>query len=101
MKSISNAIVTLYKGSGVAGTWKIGDCQNTVSGDGLWWHVFTIDGKTNQLKWNCRQGPEGMNWPGGSEFNTLSMYKMRKNHTLFNETDDMFSPNATRKKLTA
>jgi len=27
-----------------------------VSSDGNWWHVFTIDGATNRLKWNCKTG---------------------------------------------
>lgn len=57
MKDISDAQVTLYTGSRTAGTWKIGDCQSTVSRDGNWWHVFTLDGKSNKLKWSCNQGP--------------------------------------------
>jgi hypothetical protein len=50
------AEVTLYNGDRTAGTWKIENCQSSVSRDGNWWHVFTIDGKTNKLKWNCHQG---------------------------------------------
>jgi hypothetical protein len=49
------AEVTLYNGDSVKGTWKISDCQSSVSDDQLWWHVFTVDGKTNELKWNCHQ----------------------------------------------
>jgi len=56
MKDISNAEVTLYTGTRVAGTWKIGNCRNTVSRNGNWWHVFTLDGKTNKLKWTCDNG---------------------------------------------
>jgi hypothetical protein len=58
MKDISDAAVTLYNGNSVAGQWKISDCQSTVRSGGNWWHVFTIDGKTNKLKWNCQQGPQ-------------------------------------------
>jgi len=49
--------ITLYNGDRIAGHWKIADCQSTVSQDQLWWHVFTLDGMTNKLKWNCNQGP--------------------------------------------
>jgi hypothetical protein len=49
--------VTLYNGNSIVGTWHIADCQETVSGDQFWWQVFTIDGMTNKLKWNCNQGP--------------------------------------------
>jgi len=51
----SGAQVTLYTGSRVAGTWKVTDCPRSVSGDKNWWHVFTIDGRTNRLKWHCKQ----------------------------------------------
>jgi hypothetical protein len=48
------ATVTLYSADGLAGAWKIKDCRpTTVSTDKNWWHVFTIDGQTNQLKWDC------------------------------------------------
>jgi len=57
MKDISQAQVTLYNGDRIAGTFAIDACKNTVSDDGNWWHVFTIDGKRNKLKWNCKQGP--------------------------------------------
>jgi len=52
----SGAEVTLYNGNRVAGTWKIADCPNTVRGGGNWWHVFTVDGRTNRLKWSCNAG---------------------------------------------
>jgi len=55
MKDISKATVTLYTGERVAGSWKIEDCQGSVSQDGNWWHVFTLDGKDNKLKWSCSQ----------------------------------------------
>jgi len=47
------AEVTLYTGTRVAGVFKITDCPHTVSSDGNWWHVYTIDGATNQIKWAC------------------------------------------------
>jgi hypothetical protein len=56
MKDISQAQVTLYTGNRVAGSWSIEGCKNTVSDDGNWWHVFTIDGRANKLKWTCKQG---------------------------------------------
>jgi hypothetical protein len=49
------AEVTLYSGSRVVGEWKIEDCAGSVEPNGNWWHVFTIDGRTNQLKWNCQE----------------------------------------------
>ena len=45
------AEVTLYTGTSVAGNFKITDCSRSVTSDGNWWHVFTIDGKTNKVKW--------------------------------------------------
>jgi hypothetical protein len=48
--------ITLYNGDSIAGTWDIANCQSSVDTDQLWWHVFTIDGMTNKLKWNCNQG---------------------------------------------
>jgi len=54
-----NAEVTLYSGDKIAGTWKLSDCAGSVSGDKNWWHVFTIDGKTNRLKWHCGQNGNG------------------------------------------
>jgi hypothetical protein len=53
--SNKGAEVTLYTGTRVAGHWKISDCPKTVSADGNWWKVLVIDGKTNKLKWNCKQ----------------------------------------------
>merc|ERR1719446_1415648 len=50
------AEVTLYTGSRVAGTWKISDCPGSVDRSRNWWHVFTLDGKTNKLKWSCNTG---------------------------------------------
>jgi hypothetical protein len=49
--------ITLYNADRIAGTWKIADCEATVSSDEFWWDVFTIDGMTNELNWNCKQGP--------------------------------------------
>jgi hypothetical protein len=47
------AEVTLYTGNRVAGNWNIKDCKKSVKGGGNWWHVFTIDARTNKLKWTC------------------------------------------------
>jgi len=52
----SDAQVTLYNGERVAGSWRIRDCPDAISEDRNWWHVFTIDAKTNKLKWHCGQG---------------------------------------------
>merc|ERR1719359_1287647 len=49
------AEVTLYHGDGIAGHWSVEQCPGAVSNNGRWWHVFTIDGRTNQLKWQCTQ----------------------------------------------
>jgi len=49
--------VTLYTGSRVAGTWKLEDCKTSLSANKNWWHAFTIDGKTNKLKWSCDTPP--------------------------------------------
>jgi len=56
MLSKADAEVTLYTGTRVAGTFKIQDCSRSVYGGGNWWHVFTIDSKTNKLKWTCSGG---------------------------------------------
>jgi len=48
--------VTLYTGHRTAGTWKLSDCPRAISRDKNWWHVFTIDGRTNRLKWHCGMG---------------------------------------------
>jgi len=57
--STSQAEVTLYNGERVAGMWKISECPGAVSADKNWWHVFTIDGKTNKVKWHCKEGGSG------------------------------------------
>lgn len=49
------ATVTLYHGEKVEGEWNVKDCPGSVSDDGNWWHVYTIDGKNNKLKWHCGQ----------------------------------------------
>jgi hypothetical protein len=49
----SDAEVTLFNGDMVAGSWKIRECPEAISEDKYWWHVFTIDSKTNKLKWHC------------------------------------------------
>merc|ERR1719271_1464675 len=64
MKS-SGAEVELYRSqfdstdrsfNGLETTLKISDCPKSVSENGEWWHVFTLDGKTNKLKWACNSG---------------------------------------------
>lgn len=50
------AEVTLYTGDRVAGTWKLRDCGNAIDRSKNWWHVFTIDARTNRLKWHCGMG---------------------------------------------
>jgi hypothetical protein len=52
----SKALVTLYTGDSVAGTFKISDCKNTVRENGKWWHVFTLNGEKNEIKWRCTSG---------------------------------------------
>jgi hypothetical protein len=52
----SEAQVTLYHGEHQAGSWKISECEGALSEDRYWWHVFTIDGKTNKVKWHCGMG---------------------------------------------
>lgn len=54
-----NAEVTLYNGARTVGTYKLRDCPGAVSRDRNWWHVFTIDGRTNRVKWHCGQGSSG------------------------------------------
>jgi len=45
--------VTLYHGSGVAGTFRVENAADeSISSDKNWWHVFTIDGATNKLKYS-------------------------------------------------
>lgn len=56
MLQLAQTEVTLYSGSRVAGTWKIQDCPRSVTNRGNWWHVFTLDARTNRLKWNCKTG---------------------------------------------
>jgi len=64
MKRDSKAEVTLYNGNRMAGMWKIEECPHGMSDDGNWWHVFTIDGATNDLKWSCNQAPVLIQGPG-------------------------------------
>jgi hypothetical protein len=53
MLSLGEAEVTLFTGRKVAGSWKIKDCPRSVSSGGNLWHVFTLDAKTNKVKWAC------------------------------------------------
>eukprot|EP00746_Dinoflagellata_sp_MGD_P138404 gnl/MRDRNA2_/MRDRNA2_72053_c0_seq1.p1 gnl/MRDRNA2_/MRDRNA2_72053_c0~~gnl/MRDRNA2_/MRDRNA2_72053_c0_seq1.p1 ORF type:complete len:2101 (+),score=429.94 gnl/MRDRNA2_/MRDRNA2_72053_c0_seq1:113-6415(+) len=53
IKSGSEGVVTLYHGDGIAGVFKVKDAEaGAISGDKNWWHVFTIDGATNKLKYS-------------------------------------------------
>merc|ERR1719440_1014108 len=72
------AEVTLYHGDSVAGHWEIKDCPGSVTGssnggapnaNGRWWEVFHIDGRNNQLKWSCNQGPPSLNLLSNSSMN--------------------------------
>jgi hypothetical protein len=66
--------VTLYNGDRIAGSWKIDNCESSVEAGQNWWHVFTIDGMTNQLKWNCNQGPS----PPDAQMEGENLYLMNK-----------------------
>jgi hypothetical protein len=61
------ASVTLYSGERVVDTWNIQDCPSSVDADKNWWHVFTIDGRTNRLKWSCSSPPQPAVIPGITE----------------------------------
>jgi hypothetical protein len=65
MYDAGEARVTVYTGERVAGSFQIKNCESSVSKDGQWWHVFTIDAKTNKLRWNCenpgRRASSGQN----------------------------------------
>jgi len=59
----SKAEVTVFTSSGKVATLKIGDCPKSVSKDGVWWHAFTLDGKTGEMKWDCASGkPAPLAW---------------------------------------
>jgi len=85
--SKEGAEVTLYTGERVAGAWKIKDCPQSVSGDDYWWHVFTLDGTTNQLKWSCDHGPSalpptlGFMQKAESNATMVPTMKIEKTHT--------------------
>jgi len=74
-----DALVTLYNGDNVAGEWKIADCPNAVTTDQYrkeWWHVFTLDAKTNRLKWRCTDDAGGQ-----SQNNTSNQTQLLRSHT--------------------
>jgi len=54
----SGAEVVLSSKMGEEGKYKVSDCPKTVTEDGQWWHVFTLNGKTGNLKWSCNNGKE-------------------------------------------
>lgn len=56
----AHAKVVLLKGMGgndIVKELKIEDCGGSVESG--WWHVATINAKTNSMKWNCHDGGEG------------------------------------------
>merc|ERR1719272_363602 len=79
----SNAEVTLRRGPGDGlapkdYSFKVADCPKAVSKDGAYWHVATIDGKTNKMKWSCTTGePAPPAW-GTIKPNTTSYNKSEK-----------------------
>jgi hypothetical protein len=67
----AGAVVTLYNGNRVAGEWRMDECQNSVSFDGNWFHAFTVDARTNKLKWSCDMGPSSVPMIAGKVANFL------------------------------
>jgi hypothetical protein len=66
MLDIGGASVTVYTGDREVGTWKLEDSKPSVvkHGRSLWWHVFTIDGRSNSMFWSCDQPPYIPTLPG-------------------------------------
>jgi len=60
----SGALVTLESQYGIQATLKVKDCQGSLSEDKKWWHVATLNGETDELKWQCDSGKKAPpNWP--------------------------------------
>jgi hypothetical protein len=49
----SGAVAKLMHGEKVVGEFKISECLTDVTAEGKWWHVFTLNLKSNSLKWTC------------------------------------------------
>jgi hypothetical protein len=49
----SGATASLWKGQTEVGQFKISDCLPDVTEEGKYWHVFTLNSKTNALIWTC------------------------------------------------
>merc|ERR1719161_1170414 len=84
IKSGSEASVILYHGDHVEGEFKVSDAPNSaISSDKNWWHVFTIDGKTNKLKWSSSspslvQVPPSVTPMNGTGYDGLGPFPRRK-----------------------
>jgi len=88
IKSGSEASVILYHGDHVVGEFKVSDAPDSaISSDKNWWHVFTIDGKTNKLKWSSspasssflQAAPHGHVTPmNGTGYDGLGPFPRRK-----------------------
>merc|ERR1719160_943559 len=60
IKTGSGAVVTLYHGAGIAGVFKVADADdNAISRDKNWWHVFTLDGRRNRIKYSSSPASGG------------------------------------------
>jgi len=95
MLSKGDAEVTLYNGDHVAGHWKITDCPHTVRNSGNWWDVFTIDGKTNQLKWTCLSAPGALIQTNQTSNGTSHLQKPHDTESLFRyNADDLHKRSA-------
>jgi hypothetical protein len=87
-----DALVTLYNGDNVAGEFKIADCPHTVTDQNNWWHVFTLDAKTNRLKWRCTDDA------GGQSQNNTELQLLRShtsNQTVANKDHSAASASHT------
>merc|ERR1719301_255739 len=87
IKSGSGASVILYHGDHVEGEFAVKDAPDSaISSDKNWWHVFTIDGKTNKLKWSSspasgflQAAPHGHVTPmNGTGYDGLGPFPRRK-----------------------
>jgi len=99
-----DAEVTLFTGLRTAGTWKISDCPRSVSSGGSWWHVFTLDAKTNKVKWGCsgavEQGEQGEQGEMEGEMGALDMLQTTDlNHTIAAHSTNQTMPVPEKQKL--
>jgi len=49
----SGAVAKLFHGAVIAGEFPIDACQEAVTEGGKWWHVFSLNSKSNSLMWTC------------------------------------------------